>query len=268
LSAEIEKAGSGVSIVEGKSWTRWLHDVRRIEFEAAVEHILLAEDSTALEIGCGDGFQLNLLRRRFGRVLGIDAGRLPPSPEGCVFACTESLPFPDGTFDLVFSCHVVEHIEDRARAMAEVGRVVCEGGYVVHIVPTRFWKATSLLLNPIGYPIRVWEKWRQLRERHQDKNPPEILQHEESPPGLFQVFGRWIYPPIHGSFPSHWSEFQSFGQENWRTVFRRAGLQPVAEIPLLSYTQFGFLRFRLLGLRTRLAHHGFASSLAFIFQKS
>jgi len=257
-----------VSLVEGESWTRWLHDVRRIEFDAAIAHIRLGEHSTALELGCGDGFQLNLLRQRLARVFGIDPRRLPASPSGCAFAYAESLPFPDGVFDLVFSCHVVEHIQDRALAMAEAVRVVRPGGYIVHIVPTQFWKVTSLLLNPVGYPMRVWEKWRQLRERHQDKNPPETLKHEESRPGLFQVLGRWFYPPIHGSFPSHRSEFQSYGQEIWRAVFHRACLSPVAEVPLLSYTQFGFLRFRLLGLRSRLAHHGFAASLAFIFQKT
>ena len=256
-----------VNPIEGESWERWLHEIRRIEFDAAIGHVPLGYDATVLELGSGDGLQLDLLRHRFTRVFAIDPERRPAAPSGFVFAHAESLPFPDGAFDLVFSCHVVEHIQDRARAMAEVVRVVRPRGYVVHAVPTQFWKATSLLLNPVGYPLRVMEKWRELRKFRRDESEPEMAAYKTTP-RWFQVLGRWFYPPVHGSFPSHRSEFRSFSRDRWREALRPPGLVSVAEIPLLSYTQFGFARSRLLGVRTWLAQQGFASSHAFIFQKS
>lgn len=253
--------------LDGDSWTRWTHQVRRIEFDAVMRYVPLGHDATALELGSGDGFQLEHLRQRFARVFAIDPARRPASARGFAFASAESLPFPDGVFDLVFSSNVVEHIQDRARAMAEVMRVVRPRGYVVHAVPSQFWKATSLLLNPVGYPLRVLEKWRALRNFGHDGCESEA-DAKGAAPHWFQVLARWVYPPVHGTFPSHRSEFRSFSRERWREVFRSPGLVSVAEIPLLSYTQFGFARFRLLGVRTWLAQHGFASSHAFIFQRS
>ena len=232
-----------------------------------MRYVPLGHDATALELGSGDGFQLEHLRQRFARVFAINPARRPPSAWGFTFASAESLPFPDGVFDLVFSSNVVEHVQDRARAMAEVVRVVRPRGYVVHAVPTQFWKATSLLLNPVGYPLRVWEKWCALRNFRHDGCESEI-DAKGTAPRWFQVLGRWFYPPVHGSFPSHRSEFSSFSRDRWRELLRPPGLVSVAEIPLLSYTQFGFARFRLFGVRTWLAQHGFASSHAFIFQRS
>lgn len=252
--------------LEGESWERWLHSIRRLELERMMAHVPLDRSATVLELGSGDGFQLELLRHRFTRVFAIDPERRPGAPSGFVFAHAESLPFPDGAFDLVFSCHVVEHIQDRARAISEAVRVVRPRGYVVHAVPTQFWKATSLLLNPVGYPLRVMEKWRELRKYQHDK-PDSEKDAKRTAPRWFQVLGRWFYPPVHGSFTSHRSEFRSFSRDRWREALQPPGLVSVAEIPLLSYTQFGFARFRLLGVRTWLAQHGLASSHACIFQK-
>lgn len=252
--------------LEGESWERWLHTIRRLELDHMMAHVPLDRSATVLEMGSGDGYQLGLLRQRFARVFAIDPARRPSSACGFAFSRAESLPFPDGAFDLVFSCHVVEHLQDRARAMAEVVRVVRPRGYVVHAVPTQFWKATSLLLNPVGYPLRVMEKWRELRKCRQGE-PNSKVSAKSAAPRWFQVLGRWFYPPVHGSFRSHRSEFRSFSRDRWREVLQPPGLVSVAEIPLLSYTQFGFARFRLLGLRTWLAQHGLASSHAFIFQK-
>ena len=62
---------------EGDSWTRWTHEVRRAEFEGMLKDIPLGWDSTVLELGCGDGFQLSLLRQRFAHVFAIDPAHMP-----------------------------------------------------------------------------------------------------------------------------------------------------------------------------------------------
>ena len=49
------------------------------------------------------------------------------------------LDFPDNHFDLIVSVDVLEHVEDPARMMAEVGRVLAPGGLAVITFPqTRF----------------------------------------------------------------------------------------------------------------------------------
>ena len=79
-----------MSLVEGESWARWVHDVRRIEFDAVIRYVPLGRDATALELGSGDGFQLEHLRQRFARVFAIDPARRPPSAWGFTFASAEA----------------------------------------------------------------------------------------------------------------------------------------------------------------------------------
>lgn len=252
---------------EGESWTRWLHELRRIEFERTITSVPLGRESTVLELGCGDGFQLDLLRQRFGRVLAIDPEAFPDSAAGFVKSMAEALPFPDGQFDLVISSNVVEHLHDRKSAMEEVRRVLRPGGYAAHIVPVRVWKFASLVLNPLGYPFLVIEKlWDRLRR--EVSGTARARPYVVPSPGMLQVLGRWFYPPIHGTFPSHMAEFWSYGRKQWKQTFALPGFKYVAEIPLLFYTQFGFCRFCLVPTRLWAARHGLASSRAFIFQKA
>ncbi len=231
-------------------------------------HVPLSRSARVLELGSGDGFQLDLLRQRFQRVFAIDPERRPTRHALFSFSAAEALPFPDGAFDLIVSCCVTEHLSDRVRAMNEAARVLRPGGYMAHIVPSRFWKAASLFLNPVGYPLRVFEKWQALRRI---KAPGKLFASKDSEvvsrPSFLQVLGRWIYPVVHGTYASHFAEYRSYARRRWVELFTHVRLVPVAEIPLLSYTQFGFARFRLLGVRRWLAQHGFASSHAFIFRK-
>jgi SAM-dependent methyltransferase len=46
-----------------------------------------------------------------------------------------ALPFPDATYDVVMAHHVLEHIDDDRRAIAELFRVLKPGGFAVLSVP-------------------------------------------------------------------------------------------------------------------------------------
>ncbi len=139
-----------------------------------MEHVPLKRKATVLELGCGEGFQLDLLRQRFERVFAIDPKHRPARASGFSFSVAEALPFRDSVFDLVVSNCVVEHLEDRRRAIEEALRVLRSGGYMAHVVPSRFWKAASLLLNPVGYPLRVAEKWWALRQAGRNRQASEL----------------------------------------------------------------------------------------------
>ena len=144
------------------------------EFIRTMEQVPLGRESTVLEIGSGDGFQLRLLRQRFAKVFAVDPQVIPSATMGFARCVAEALPFRDGSFDLVISSSVVEHLADRQRAFAEMRRVLRSGAYAAHIVPTRWWKLASLVFNPLGYPLRVWEKWQAHRK---------LQNHHSHPPG-------------------------------------------------------------------------------------
>jgi SAM-dependent methyltransferase len=85
---------------------------------------------TVCDVGCGTGAVLRHMRAnapaQFTRMAGvdlIDPGR--PLGEGIEFvsAWIEELPFADRSFDTVVCTHVIEHILDYRRAIAELRRI-------------------------------------------------------------------------------------------------------------------------------------------------
>jgi ubiquinone/menaquinone biosynthesis C-methylase UbiE len=108
-----------------------------------------------LDVGCGRGLLLVAAARRVpaGRAVGIDlwqaadqSGNRPEATlanaraEGVaervevLTGDARQLPFPDGSFDVVVSHWVVHNLQepaDRARALAEMARVLKPGGWVL-----------------------------------------------------------------------------------------------------------------------------------------
>lgn len=119
----------------------------------------------ALEVGCGTGFfLLNLLSAgvlRTGSVTDIspemvaaaqrNAAALGVEVTGRV-ADAESLPFPDGSFDLVVGHAVLHHIPDVEGALREVLRVLRPGGrFVFAGEPTRHGDAIARRLSRLTW---------------------------------------------------------------------------------------------------------------------
>jgi SAM-dependent methyltransferase len=88
-----------------------------------------------LVVGCGDGLEAGLLARRFrADTVEIDIGaefaldHRGSAPARLVAMDARALDFPDGTFDLVYSFHALEHIGHPEEALAEIRRVLAPGG--------------------------------------------------------------------------------------------------------------------------------------------
>lgn len=88
--------------------------------------------ASTLEVGCGDGALLCELRRRGfgGRLEGAEIARAAveiargrPEIEAVALYDGERLPMADGAYDLGVLSHVLEHVNDPARLLAEVARV-------------------------------------------------------------------------------------------------------------------------------------------------
>jgi SAM-dependent methyltransferase len=95
-----------------------------------------------LENGCGVGMYVEHLALFGGEIVGMEydweraaeAGSRSPR---ILNAAGESLPFPSGTFDLVLSHEVLEHVQDDVLAVREMVRVLHSGGRAVIFVPNR-----------------------------------------------------------------------------------------------------------------------------------
>ncbi len=95
-----------------------------------------------LENGCGVGMYVEHLQPSGGRVFGLEfdferAGEARRRSELVVCAQGEGLPFPDGSFDLVLSHEVLEHVADDRRAVREIVRAMKPGGRLALFAPNR-----------------------------------------------------------------------------------------------------------------------------------
>lgn len=111
-----------------------------------------------LDVGCGAGAftQLVLQRCAPSAIVGVDpapaqidyARQQTPAAEFRV-ADAMALPFADGAFDVVASALVINFIPDRAKALAEMRRVLRPGGIVAAYVWHRSATANDAPFAPI-----------------------------------------------------------------------------------------------------------------------
>lgn len=82
-----------------------------------------------LENGCGVGMYVEHLAPFGGKIFGLEfdferASEAATRSTGILNAAGECLPFPSGTFDLILSHEVIEHVRDDRLAMREMLRVL------------------------------------------------------------------------------------------------------------------------------------------------
>lgn len=132
--------------IEEKLW--WYKGRRRVCF-SLLERVLSGlapgpAEREILDVGCGTGYNLRLLRR-FGRVRGVDTAEEALAfcrlrgEEAVTLHGAEGLPFASQTFDLVTAFDVLEHIEDDRGALREFRRVLKPGGLLLVYTPALPW---------------------------------------------------------------------------------------------------------------------------------
>jgi len=160
----------------------WVNPVRFGYFERVLdqERVFGRGLGKLLDVGCGGG----LLAEEFARcgfaVTGIDpapetidTARAHASTSGLSIeyeiGSGEHLPFPDGAFDLVACCDVLEHVDDVARVIGEISRVLRPGGLFLYDTVNRTfmsklaviklmqdWPSTAIARQPNAH---VWDRF-------------------------------------------------------------------------------------------------------------
>jgi ubiquinone/menaquinone biosynthesis C-methylase UbiE len=100
--------------------------------------------NSVLVVGCGAGHEAGVLAREFeSNAIGIDMGdefafdNHGSAPAKLMIMDARELQFPDGTFDLVYSFHALEHIPGPERALKEMARVLRSGGMYLIGTPNK-----------------------------------------------------------------------------------------------------------------------------------
>ncbi|MDY0282385.1 MAG: bifunctional 2-polyprenyl-6-hydroxyphenol methylase/3-demethylubiquinol 3-O-methyltransferase UbiG [Salinivirgaceae bacterium] len=105
---------------------------------------------TLLDVGCGGGFLAEEFARDGFTVTGIDPATrsLEAARKHAVennleidyrAGRGEALPFPDGSFDIVACCDVLEHVDDFSLVISEVARTLKAGGVFCYDTINRTW---------------------------------------------------------------------------------------------------------------------------------
>jgi SAM-dependent methyltransferase len=188
-----------------------------------------------LEIGAGTGQQaLELQRRGFA----ISAIEIESSgyADARVFPVVDydgvTLPFPNATFDAVFSSSALEHVRDLANMHAEIRRVLKPGGVAVHVLPTsawRFWTMTT------SFPRAAILLGSALRRTLPGSRDPRSLRRAWR--DALQAGGSALLQSRHGERGTGFSELWLFHPRWWRSHFRENGFTILRDRPMgLFYT--------------------------------
>ena len=188
---------------------------RRLEMIRRAAGPRLTRSSRVLVDGSGIGMYIRALRRYSNHVVGLDieADRVAQSRLQSPLvnvANGERLPYPANTFDLLLSHEVIEHVDNDARSVANMVRVLKPGGRAVIFCPNRlypfethghYWRGryhfgNTPLINYLPDPfrnqlaphVRAYTR-RDLRQLLENL-PVTIIEHTQIYPGFDNLAAR------------------------------------------------------------------------------
>lgn len=206
------------------------------------------DGKTALEVGCGGGFLCEEVALMGFKTFGID-----PAPESIKRAVRhsnetglkinyatgigEDLQFQDNTFDIVFCCDVLEHVQDLPQVISEISRVLKPGGSYIYDTFNRTQLSKLVAIKV----LQEWKRWAIM--------PPDL-----------HVWEMFIKP----------KEIKSLLQRNNLDWQEHVGIEPDISylkmlrllhkraIGNLTYQEFGNKFFIIEGRSTQVIYMGFA----------
>jgi SAM-dependent methyltransferase len=139
--------------------------------------------SFILDFGCGSGQRVQILRDLGFQAFGCDfefktdektdtEGMRQNGFIRLINPQKYVLPFEDGSFDLVFSDQVFEHVQNYPESISEIARVLKSDGTAFHIFPPRYTPIEPHVYVPLGTIIQSYwwlHLWALLGVRKKDQ---------------------------------------------------------------------------------------------------
>jgi 2-polyprenyl-3-methyl-5-hydroxy-6-metoxy-1,4-benzoquinol methylase len=192
----------------------------RTNLDFLAQTSLLQPGDRILEIGCGIGTIVFELAKQGYDVRGTDIsqvaieyGRGKYSGVRLDVQPAEELAFEDGTFDVVLSFDLFEHIARIDRHVEEVCRVLKPGGYYLFQTPNKW---SNAIFETLAHKTLKW------RRVHPSLHTPGQLRRRLAKHGFETQFVKMN--PINGYTRAKLRRFGPFGRVVERVDFRRLPL--------------------------------------------
>jgi SAM-dependent methyltransferase len=244
-----------------------LESLRRRELESL--RPWFAPGTSVLELGGRSGFHAAILRSWGCSVTSVDVVPPDQSPQyHPVFLYDgRHLPFADGSFDVVFSSHMLYHVFDEPELFQEMRRVLVPGGRSIHLMPSVTWRVAAALAHYANLARKVPSVLSRRRRGSPLGTAAPVPKPDTStggssatasrPRGLAALARLALVPPPLGSADDVVTEARQFRRSSMIALLRANGFDTVAIVPShVFYTPY-----ELLGRRLPVAARAAMSSL-------
>ena len=177
-----------------------------------------------------------------------------------------TIPFADGSFDVVYSSNVLEHIPHVEIFQREILRVLKPHGRMIHTVPTSSWRVATSLTHYVWLVQEVFRLLTGPSQRSAESGS------SYRPVGRKSRLSRLraLLPSRHGESGNWLTEIYYFSRLRWERMFRQSGLRLEVSKPLrLFYTGYCVADARIsLAVRGRLSRWLGSACRVFVLRRS
>lgn len=137
---------------QSPDWNKWYASVAPLKGKRVVQTLLTYKSKNArvLDLGCGIGLTFAILAQNFINSIGCDVGEKEISATKILLKNLnlknrlaiydgKHLPFTDKSFDIVTSIEVIEHVDNPAKMLQEIRRVLKPDGILHITTANKLW---------------------------------------------------------------------------------------------------------------------------------
>jgi len=251
----------------------WLHKVRDVEIKYLISILnnfinqKKIKNATILEIGSGDGYVIEKLAKLYPQYkfcgLEVNSSSYENKSSKVIQYDGLKMDFLKEKYDLIFSLHVLEHIEDLIDHSKQISQILKPNALWVNIVPSSTWR----LLTTINYyPSIIVNFSSLLRKYKKVKNIKNKKYKSKFSSNIFT----YILPQRHGENGNFLSELYYFSKSFWvKKIMHLCSLNAMtlihfSEVPYVYCSRDLFRNFLTDKIRYFLSKLIGGSSIAFI----
>lgn len=198
---------------------KFLHIIRDFEIKKIIS--FFPPNAKILEIGGGTGYQARKLTWLGFSVTSIDVASSVYREQqefNVIEYDGQHIPFPDNTFDIVFSSNVLEHVLNLDMLHSESQRVLKPNGYCVHIMPSGCWRFWTNIAHYIEMLQKLFLICLTFIHSFKSIYRPQIYNLVRN---IVSTSKRYIIVPRHGETGNAFTEIFTFSQHSWTKHFQK-----------------------------------------------